>query len=339
MCKYYSLDIKDALDTPNWLLLLQGWTALWLIIGNTFVNNTNSGPIWENGLVKTAYSFNMALFVFVCGCHFPILKFPDNSDLGFFNLKVIFKNILGLLIPFIVFTFCAIFIKTMLIGHEGNYWVFVSSEIMHSFLFPSEKPLATIWMLLVILWFYLLAPLWNVAVRHHWSSWLIICFLIILHYLRPMTDFLCIGWTFYFAIFFFIGIYIKRYNFLNNISTSVSIIVFLLGYVIYLYGVDFDSLMTEFGGICFSVLLCYFIGQSFPKFFCSFRTYFLQILLMGYFAQILLKLTNIQQLLPYVLSYVLFVFVGIYIPVLIVKCVECFKQPLLNYCLGIGGAR
>ena len=51
----------------NWLLILQGWAMLWVVIGHSFVGEFLQGPAWENELCKFAYRFHMPLFMLVSG--------------------------------------------------------------------------------------------------------------------------------------------------------------------------------------------------------------------------------------------------------------------------------
>ena len=51
----------------NWLLILQGWAMLWVIIGHSSLGVAGEGPEWENVLFHFAYSFHMPLFMMVSG--------------------------------------------------------------------------------------------------------------------------------------------------------------------------------------------------------------------------------------------------------------------------------
>jgi len=58
----------------NWLLILQGWAMLWVVIGHAFIGKHNEGPVWETFLGNIAYSFHMPLFMLVSGWLFYITR-------------------------------------------------------------------------------------------------------------------------------------------------------------------------------------------------------------------------------------------------------------------------
>ena len=74
----------------NWLLILQGWAMLWVVIGHSTIGVPGEGPRWENALYYFAYSFHMPLFMLVSGWLFykTRLKASEVTGGGRFRLKV-----------------------------------------------------------------------------------------------------------------------------------------------------------------------------------------------------------------------------------------------------------
>ena len=58
----------------NWLLILQGWAMLWVVIGHAFLGKPGEGPEWENALFHCAYSLHMPLFMLVSGWLFYLTR-------------------------------------------------------------------------------------------------------------------------------------------------------------------------------------------------------------------------------------------------------------------------
>ena len=58
----------------NWLLILQGWAMLWVVIGHAFLGVAGEGPAWENASFHFAYSFHMPLFMLVSGWLFYLTR-------------------------------------------------------------------------------------------------------------------------------------------------------------------------------------------------------------------------------------------------------------------------
>lgn len=69
----------------NWLLILQGWAMLWVVIGHSFLGKAGQGPGWENALFHIAYSFHMPLFMLISGYLFHytrLSKLKDSERVG-----------------------------------------------------------------------------------------------------------------------------------------------------------------------------------------------------------------------------------------------------------------
>lgn len=66
----------------NWLLILQGWAMLWVVIGHSPLGEVGNGPTWENALYHFAYSFHMPLFMLVSGWLFYLTRIVSNKADG-----------------------------------------------------------------------------------------------------------------------------------------------------------------------------------------------------------------------------------------------------------------
>lgn len=65
----------------NWLLILQAWAMLLVVVGHAYVGLQGQGPAWENALFHFAYSFHMPLFMLVSGWLFYLTRL-EISDLN-----------------------------------------------------------------------------------------------------------------------------------------------------------------------------------------------------------------------------------------------------------------
>lgn len=63
----------------NWLLILQGWAMLLVVVGHAFIGKPGQGPAWENALFHFAYSFHMPLFMLVSGWLFYFTRLNINK--------------------------------------------------------------------------------------------------------------------------------------------------------------------------------------------------------------------------------------------------------------------
>lgn len=70
----------------NWLLILQGWAMLWVVIGHAFIGQTGDRPLYVDWLFDFAYSFHMPLFMLVSGWLFFLTRLkPSNPNGGGIN--------------------------------------------------------------------------------------------------------------------------------------------------------------------------------------------------------------------------------------------------------------
>lgn len=322
----------NIIDKPNWLQILQGWAILWVVIGNTYLDPVEMGPEWVTILLRTAYSFHLPLLMFVFGCIFynTFMLSDDNAQ----QSKAIIKsNLMALAIPFAIFTVVAIVAKAVLSNTAYSYDMLMS-DVIRGFLLPGEHPISPLWFVMVLMWLYAMQRLWMYIFQKEWLIWTIAVVLLILHLIVIPIEFLCIKWLGYFAVYFYLGMMIMKYGILNKLSGMTGLYVFVGGYLLYMLGADVDKTLTEVGGIVFSIGVVLILSNTFPKTFSSFRDYYFQILLMGYFAQMLFRIIYPYLPIPYFVGYLVCLAVGIYIPVLITRLIHTINAIELQVCIG-----
>lgn len=316
----------------NWLLILQGWSILWVVLGNTYLEPSGNDLGWVSMLLRTAYSFHLPLLMFTSGCIFT-KKFllQENDDKSDESLK---GHIIGLLIPYLLFTIIAVIAKTILTG--GPYSLpIMASDLIRGLFFPGLQPMSALWFILVLICYYLMLPIWKLTFAKSWYSWAFGIFLLVIHLLTVPVELFAIKWICYFAVYFYLGIVVMKKGWLDHLSGMIGFFVFLIGYVIYSIGLDIDKTMAEMGGVAFSIGLVLILNGSFPKTFFSFRDYYFQIFLMGYFVQILFRMLYSHFSMPYILGYLICLALGIYVPVIIAKIIQSRKLTSLYYCIGL----
>lgn len=67
----------------NWLLILQGWAMLWVVIGHAPLS-MDSMPLLVEWAYHFAYSFHMALFILVSGYLFQLTRLTKYNTRGDF---------------------------------------------------------------------------------------------------------------------------------------------------------------------------------------------------------------------------------------------------------------
>lgn len=321
----------------SWLLILQGWGMLWVVIGHAPLKLDNSMPAFAKVLYDIAYSFHMPLFIMLSGYLFYMTRLLPSmqSEGGWTYKSIIMDKLMRLGIPFVVFTVIAMLMKVLFPGEVARQASFTLGEFVRAILYPRDGPLLEMWFVAVIMWMFALSPWWKLCLRSKWLSFVTMIIMFLLHigaeYL-PFGSFLGFRDTAAFAIYFYIGMIACKYGF-DNRNEPYKYVMMVLSVVMYLscryLGFTFGTAMS---GIAFSVGLSFVLDKYFPMAFYSFRNYTYQIFLMSIFVQIAIKviysriaMTEIAIHYPvqiYVLFFLICLTMGLYVPVLVSKLAE-----------------
>lgn len=208
-------------------------------------------------------------------------------------------------------------------------------DIVHQYLYTNDNPMRELWFIATLFWFFLLTPFWKAVLRKQWMMWLTLIVLIAFHFWHPHIELLCIGRVFYFAIWFYLGLVIKKTEFVDKVLGKYTLLTLFLGTAIYILGYYTTPFITTLGGITTSFAIAQMADKYFPRLFYSFRNFTYQIFLMGIFAQMLVKIVYRHVNWPYLPTYVLCIAVGLYVPVFISKIVEKINWRPLSLCMGL----
>ena len=187
----------------NWLLILQGWAMLWVVIGHSGpTGNLSEYPNYALVIHNTAYTFHMELFITISGFLFYLTRLSSEK----WSYWAIIKEKLERFgIPFVVFTLLCLILKTVFADSVDRATSFSIGEFVNAILYPYNGPMREFWFLATILWFFALAPLWKFLIREKWLSVLALIGLAFLNIYHPTTEFLSINKASYHAFFFFLG--------------------------------------------------------------------------------------------------------------------------------------
>lgn len=328
----------------NWLLILQGWAMLWVIIGHSSLGVAGKGPDWDNALFHFAYSFHMPLFMLVSGWLFYLTRLGVDGQKpileGQFSNKwtwtaIIKDKAVRLLLPGLVFSIVALVLKLAFPGEMSRQVGLGWHEIAHSYLYPNDNPMRELWFIATLFWFFVMTPLWTWALNNKWTRWGMVVILIVLHFIHPDIELLCIGRVFGYAIWFYLGLVISKENLVDKYLAKKTWLTVIIGVIIYVIGQYSDSFITTIGGIVFSFGLALILDKYIPRTFFSFRNYTYQIFLMGIFVQIFVKILYRHIAIPYVGAYILCILMGLYVPVLVSKIIEKINWNPLSLCVGL----
>ena len=318
----------------NWLLILQGWAMLWVVIGHSGPSATlDNYPAYATHIRDVAYSFHMYLFVTISGFLFFLTRL-DNKRWSYWD--VIKDKLVRFGIPFVVFTIVALVLKSVFASSVDRATTLSLKEFVNAIVFPYNGPMREFWFLATIMWYFAIFPLWRIVLKNQLLSTLLLIGLTMLSIWYPNSDLLAIRHVCQYAFFFYAGILCaKMYKNNDSIVTQRSFIViaYIAGPFLYVIGRLLPiPLITPIGGIVFSLALCLSLDKICSKAFCSFRNYTYQIYLLGIYFNVMIIILRAKYGLPFTPMYVISLFLGLYMPVLISKFLEWVNwKPMLLF--------
>ena len=333
-----------------WLLILQGWAMLWVVIGHAGPANTlDEYPPYALTLWNFAYSFHMQLFISISGFLFYLTRLNSSKWSYWPMLK---EKLIRFGIPFIVWTFFAMVLKSVFSSEVERPTSISLGEFVNAIIYPYNGPMREFWFLGVLFWMFAFFPIWKLLLKNSFSIILTSVLLILFYFNYPNTDLLALNHVSVHASFFWWGIlaakcydslYIQKSgnsefcsSFVKNTNWIGLVTLFFLSCLIYYWSVEFSyPYISAIGGILLSLCLCLAVYKLSPNIFVSFRNYTYQIYLLGLFAQEFVKLIRYKMDLPFLPVYVLSVLAGLYIPVIISLIVEKTNLKSLNLCIGL----
>ena len=326
----------------TWLLILQGWTMLWVVIGHAPLAEPTAYASWldisahqiARALFSFAYSFHMPLFIMISG----YLFYRTRIVKGWKYLDMVKEKWIRLGIPYIFFITVAILIKFCIPGGVNRDVDVSPSGLVMNYLEPFNGALQEMWFVAVIFLYFLLYPLYRYLLKSRISM---LCTLVValgLFFIPvgKMTDFLAINRAVHFFIFFFVGIVISKESLEQYIAKWSVIGVCAVGYVVsYIY--KLDPATPLFASIAFWGLAIKADRSLSNNLFHSFRNYTYQIFLIGIFAQIFVKILSnrFQFLGSYPVWWLVCVLAGVYVPVFIARLGSKSGKKYIRYVIGV----
>ena len=319
----------------NWLLILQGWAMLWVVIGHAFLGKAGEGPEWENTLFEFAYSFHMPLFMLVSGWLFFITRLEPKGGRQWAYSRIVTDKAMRLLVPGLFFSIVAFALKLLFPGEMSRQIGLKLNDVIHAYLFPYDNPMRELWFIVTLFGFFLLTPFWRFSLKSGKRMWVVTIILGVVHFVHPNVELLCLGKMFTHAIWFYLGIVISKTDMVERVFSKNAWLTLLIGIVIYVVGLMTDGFITTMGGIVLSFGLALLLDNYWPKVFCAFRNYTYQVFLIGIFAQMFVKIVYKHINVPYIWAYIACIIVGLYVPVLVSKIIERINWNPLLLCVGL----
>lgn len=321
----------------NWLLILQAWAMLWVVIGHSGPSATfDDYPAYAMHIWTIAYSFHMSLFITISGFLFYLTRLDNERWSYWATMK---EKLVRFGIPFVVFTLVALVLKSIFAGSVDRATTLSFGELVNAILYPYNGPMREFWFLATIMWYFALFPIWKIILKNRWLEIITLMGLVVVSVLSPNSDFLAIRHVCQYAFFFYFGILCaKLYKGDPTYITKrfFAPLALIIGITLYSIGRLFPiPVITPLGGAILSLGICLILERINSNTFCGFRNYTYQIYLLGIFFNVMVTMLRTKFGLPFAPMYVISLLLGLYMPVLISKVLERFNWMPLLLCVGL----
>lgn len=323
---------------------------LWVVIGHAGpANHIEEFPLFAQTLWNFAYSFHMPLFIMISGFLFYITRINSSKWTYWPMMK---EKLIRFGIPFVVWTIFAMIIKSVFSSEVERATTISVGEFLNAILYPYNGPMREFWFLGVIIWMFVLFPIWKVSLKNYCTIIITSILLVLFYFNSPNTDFLALNHVSKHISHFWWGLLAaKAYLCINNQDKKESLgrliiplfektigvlAIVIVSFTAYYITISFEySYLPAIFGSSLSLGVCLLLYMIWPSVFSSFRNYTYQIYLLGLFAQEVVKMVRLKLGLPFEPMYVVSIFAGLYIPVLISLLIEKINWKPLKLCIGL----
>ncbi len=335
----------------NWLLILQAWAMLWVVIGHSRLfeydmaafDTGGGNPLWASYLGGFPYAFHMALFIFVSGYLFYKTRIAAERRVWKYA-DVMKEKLIRLGVPFLAFTIFAIVVKSIFSADMQRPAEISLGYFLYSIVYPYNGAMRELWFVATILWCFALFPIWKWSLGKTKRACLVLVSLLFLNFWDPEIYFLSLGRFCRYVVYFYLGMLSCKLSWCQSLVNYHKVLTLAIGMCLlfsgeYLKSIDFmlslASLLAAVGGIIASVAIAFILDRYTPKVFYSFRGYTYQIYLMGIFFQIAIKIIYKHIDCPYVLGFIACILVGLYGPVVVSIIFQKINWAPLLRCIGL----
>ena len=323
----------------NWLTLLRAINIVLVVMFHIQLIDMNTG---NNHLFcsDVTYPFNpirMPLFIFLSGGLLYLSRIKNEWT----TLSLYKDKLKRIMLPFVFFVTFYFLFKASLNSIVKTPIDISFSYYIESFYIFYQHPSAPLWFLATLMTLMLFYPAFRYACRNI----LFMLFLLILSSLAYFYDF---GSIFnnnffnlanlnYYFIYFYFGIVFFRYSlyqYLNKLSVSVFLI--LLYSILYYFGVD---MIMSIVGIMAMVSVVMNISKYVKIDISYIGNHIYQIYLMSFVFQAFVELVLWKRLFYnedlFFVFYLLNLCFGLFMPLLVTKCVEKCPYKIIRLCFGL----
>ena len=323
----------------EWLSVLRGLNILLVVMLHVQLINISTGETHEfcRNITFLFNPIRMPLFIFISGGLLYVSRIKHRIK----TKDLYIDKFQRIMIPLFFFVTVYYSIKVLF-----NQFVKTSIDISFqdyilSFIYYSGHPSAPLWFLATLMIFMLLYPLYCYLCNNHLLMNLFFIFTIFFSFIdfnvQSKYNVFSILDVNHYLVYFFFGIFFFRYKLYQYIDHYLLLLFLIIAYAICIF---FSiKLLPSLIGIVLMCSICIKVAKYVPQLFSSYREYIFQIYLMGIIFQAFVELILWKKMFYnedfFFLFYLLSIFVGLYIPVLISKIIELCPVKLIRLCFGL----
>ena len=317
----------------QWISILQGFTMLLVVLGHSDLDQKES-IYWVGETYRFFKSFRMPLFLLISGYLFYLTRINKEKTFHF----IVNDKIKRLGIPFLFFTLVGLLVKLLSAPFiKSPIEINGLMDVVYILVGLKENPLKALWFIQVTFLLMMFYPLYKIILSRKWATCCTLTVLVLMQFYFPENiSFLQISPAGHLAIFFFSGIVIAHYKIDRFVRSGIGSFLLITALFFVCYYLQLPFLLLSFIGILFAMTFAKMADRHIPWIFQSFRTNTYQIYLISIFPQmaieILFRMTGSQYFLPF---FILNIFAGLYIPIVVVKLVKWLDWKWLKVAIGL----
>lgn len=201
-----------------WLSVLQGFAMFLVVLGHILLGKAVFE--WQNILFEIIYSFHMPLFICISGYLFHTTQIQKNKS---FTLMLKNKAI-RLCVPYFSLTFLFIILKVALSEYTSTKMEFSINRLLDIFVWLNN-PFIGMWFLNTLFGLFLLYPIYRFANKNSLFTLLLFISFFALHFTKFSIPSFVLNFRniISYAVFFYAGVLLSRFNFGRNWSIKSNI--------------------------------------------------------------------------------------------------------------------
>lgn len=323
-------EISNKKERIAWISILQALSIAAIVVGHLDIDGdlNPEHPIanWIEDLMR----FSLGAFFFMSG--FLYVRSSQFNKPYWQLMKGKFQR---LLIPYIFMTIVMFVIKASIPSMMSREIEWGGEYIGRMFLFPWDGPARHVWFLASLFTFFALTPLYKWTLSNDKMNSALIT-LALLFLLQQMSGeltkcaFFSIDRSSQYFVFFYLGMFVMKFNLIEFLQNRISLIICLL---LYFAGTFIDIPLHVYWGIGLLLSLSFFISKWNPTLFSSFSKYSYQIYLMHFPPIMIARMLYVKQIIPleslrFAICWIIALIMAIYLPVIVSKIVEKLPKPI-----------